>query len=192
MAISGNIIPEPFAIPPITTLSALPASILTACSLWKVSVVIMAFAASVLPVSSEVSPSATSPSCRSINAIFNCAPMGPVDKTATSSFITPKAEATSSAIFSAFFMPCSPVKLFAQPLFAITALIRPFSSCRFVNRRGAAFSLFNVNTPAALPPPSINANPLLPSFLPYALTPFTAQIPPLTSSIFISRSSPSS
>ena len=77
-------------------------------------------------------------------------PITPVEATRTSSERTPNCFAARSAVLRASFSPAVPVQALAHPAFAIIALALPFWICSWVRITGAAFTLFVVNTPAAV------------------------------------------
>ena len=95
--IFGWIMPEPLHMPPSVT--SLPPSVnCTAISFFTVSVVMIAFAASV-PFSREpsfVSASTFTPAL--MRSIGSCIPMTPVEPTSTASFAMPSASAAASAV----------------------------------------------------------------------------------------------
>ena len=93
----GWIIPEPLHMPPIVTVFP-PSSMVTATSLFFVSVVMIALEASVpLPVSPFNSGTMASIPLQ-IRSIGSCMPITPVDATNTSSAAMPNTFSTFSAV----------------------------------------------------------------------------------------------
>ena len=148
--IFGWIIPEPFAIPPIVT-SVSPAINVTATSFFFVSVVMIAFAASVPLARSAFFPLASSVIPALILSIGICIPITPVEPTRTPFSSIPRTFPASLAVSSQYFIPSSPVHAFAIPEFTITAcdfcLLSAICLSHFT---GAAFTTFVVNVPATL------------------------------------------
>ena len=107
-------------------------------------------------------------------------PMTPVDAVAISLDGMPVCSDANSMVLSQSLIPSIPVKQLAFPLFTTTKEIFPPFIISLVWIIGAATTLFEVNTAEALLSlDSITARPYLPSRVPAAFTPSTAQIPPL-------------
>ena len=106
-------------------------------------------------------------------------PITPVDAVAISLDGMPVMPDANSMVLSQSAIPASPVKQFAFPLFTTTNDILPPLIISLVWIIGAATTLFDVKTAeATLSLDSIIVRPYLPSRLPAARTPSTAQIPP--------------
>ena len=128
-----------------------PISKVTAASFFFVSVVMIAFAASVpfslllfFASASILIPDFT-------RSIGSCIPITPVEPTSTLSASTPRTQAASFAVSSQYFIPSSPVHAFAMPEFTITACgFRFDSTIARSHFTGAAFTRFVVKVPAAL------------------------------------------
>ena len=148
--IFGWIMPEPLHIPPMVTVVPFM-SICTATCLFFVSVVIMAFAASVpfsglLPKSGAI---AFTPAA--ILSIGSCFPITPVDATRTPSSDTPSACAAAFAVCAQYPIPSSPVQAFAIPaLTMITWASAPLVTWFLSHFTGAAFTRLIVKVPALL------------------------------------------
>ena len=118
--ILGWIMPDPFAMPPMVTICP-PISIVTAISFSQVSVVMIAFAASV-PFSREpfffcaiaIIPAATF-------SIGSCFPITPVEPIRTPFSEIFSASAAAFAVSLQYPNPSSPVHALAIPEFTITA-----------------------------------------------------------------------
>ncbi len=146
VAMSGESIAAPFAIPP--TLKPAPS---TSTSFRAVSVVIIATAAC-RPASPPPSKEAIKPGTPASNlAIGNGMPIRPVWQTRTSSAEVPIPSATISHMRSAARRPAVPVCALALPLEQTTADASPpvESRCARLTRTGAALALLLVNTAAA-------------------------------------------
>src|SRR5659263_146222 len=172
----GSIIPAPFAMPPIlTSLTS------TAICFGTESVVIIAWAAARLPSAESVNVNRRVSILESIQSTLSGVPITPVEATATCVSLICKRCASDLETLLASANPADPVKAFALPLLAMIARISLLClRCSRVTMTGAAVTLLVVKTPAAGPPPVMSATPFLPSLIPEALTPRTAQIPPST------------
>ena len=138
VAILGWIIPLPLAIPP--TVQTLPSrSKLTATSLRRVSVVIIASAASVPP--SARSAETSEGIALVIGSSGSGRPITPVDAIMKSSSESFRALAALSHIACAINSP-SALQVFALPELQRTAWAVPFSRCSCVTRIGAPLTLF--------------------------------------------------
>ena len=106
-------------------------------------------------------------------------PITPVDAVAISLDGIPVISDANWMVLSQSAIPSAPVKQLALPLFATTKDIFPPLIISLVWMIGAATTLFEVKTAEALLSlDSITVRPYLPSRVPAALTPSTAQIPP--------------
>ena len=106
-------------------------------------------------------------------------PITPVEEDAISEEGIPKSSLACDTIVSQSSIPCSPVKQFALPLLITIAESLPSFKTSFVWVIGAATTLLDVNTPAALLfGDTIIDTPYLPSLNPAACTSLTAHIPP--------------
>jgi len=152
VAMSGWIIPEPFAMP--VTVTGTP-SIVTRrdAPFGTVSVVMIARAASNQP-SSRSAPRAAG-SAATILPAGSGSMITPVENTSTSCIGQPSIDAAAAAVVRASAIPRSPVPAFALPAFTTSARIRPLSErWRRHTITGAAQKRFCVNTPAAAVPGS--------------------------------------
>ncbi len=139
VAISGAIIPEPFAMPSTLALPAFAEHILG-----YVSVVIMACAKR---VASGLNPSTRGAIFFMIFSAGSLTPITPVDSGMTSCCPTPSSEAMHFIMMEASFRPASPVHAFALPELATIALITPFLTKSTPIITGAAFTRFLVKAP---------------------------------------------
>ena len=152
----GWIIPEPLLMPPKVTVTVpVPSeegsSIETAHSLFTVSVVMMALLAS--NAASRESESAGTRSRMPFFSLFISitGPITPVEPIRTSSFVIPRTSAAYAAVSSQTAMPSGPQPAFAMPVFTTTARTVPPSCTSFLSHStGAAFTIFDVNVPAAV------------------------------------------
>ncbi len=185
VAIMGSIMPEPFAIPPMTA-SRPPIDTRTAASFGNGSVVMIARAAAD-PWSGASAPIAAGRPARILSRL-SATPMTPVDATNTSSTLHPTRRAVSAAISRATTRPRSPVHAFAQPLFATMARARPrvVARCSSDTMTGAAWARFVVNTAAAAAgrsdTSSARSRPplaLMPALTPAARNPAGVVTPPV-------------
>ena len=138
--------PLPFAIPP-TVMRRPATSRITAVCFAKVSVVMMAVAAS-SPVRSSSASTASGMAPRSLST-GNGTPITPVDATITSSGAHPRAFASASAVATASRSPCAPVHALAFPALMMTARAMPPAIWRRETVTGAAATWLVVKTPAA-------------------------------------------
>ena len=112
VAMSGRIIPAPFAIP--VTVNSRPATVRrTERPLGTVSVVMMARAARGQP--SSVSAVSAAGSAATMRSTGSGAPITPVEKGSTASAHTPPASARAAQVRSASSSPRGPVPAFALP-----------------------------------------------------------------------------
>src|SRR6266568_4315769 len=166
VAMSGWIIPAPFAMPPTVTIPA-GVSKRTAQCLGRVSVVIMARAASGPPSGVRRPAAARRPSATCSRG--SGTPITPVDSTSAVRGGRPAACSAACAIARAAASPGAPVQAFATRAFIATARIRPGRSAKrsASYTTGAARSAFFVNTPAVaqLVAPTSNATSGAPSAL---------------------------
>ena len=125
VAISGSSIAAPFAMPPITK----PSPSITTC-LAKVSVVMIAFAASSPSDSEDPNEDASPPTPSRAESRGNGMPMSPVWQSKTSSEAHESDVATACVRVRAAFSPGSPVAALAFPDVKSTALITPWVSLR--------------------------------------------------------------
>ena len=143
-------------------------------NLGRVSVVIMPAAAA---RQSEPRFALANSTPRAILSIGKWAPMTPVDITRTCSATIESASATRLEVARAFFKPIAPVQALALMVLVATARIDfGFSSSRCISSStGAAFTLFFVNTPAAMQSTSLTTSEKsgAPSFFSPAWTPAT-------------------
>ena len=121
----------------------------TATSLGRVSVVMMARAASAPPVRERASQAAGTPV--SNVGMSNWTPITPVDATMTSLAGQPTCSPTISVVFWALRRPTSPVAALAQPEFTMRARAHPYDTPSRWSREtmtGAAQNTFWVNVAA--------------------------------------------
>ena len=148
--IFGWIIPDPFAIPPIVTVLS-PIWNCTATSFFFVSVVMIAFAASVPLSMPAFFTFASSEIPALILSIGSCIPITPVDPTSTPASSIPSTFAASFAVSWQYIIPSTPVHALAIPELMITACdFCLFSTICLSHLTGAAFTTFVVNVPATL------------------------------------------
>ncbi|OQB11882.1 MAG: hypothetical protein BWY16_00569 [Candidatus Omnitrophica bacterium ADurb.Bin205] len=146
VAISGEIIPAPLAIPQMVT--GFPAILTLAVTPFeKVSVVIIASEASLIPLQDNFLTN--SGSAYLIFVKGNLLAIIPVEATRTFSFFTPKPLARMLAVFKESSSPFLPLKQLALPLLAMIALKNPPLPKKSLHRiTGAAGILLTVNKPA--------------------------------------------
>ena len=151
VAICGWIMPAPFAMPPMRISRPSSSRAVTACSLGRVSVVMIARAASV-PAPS-VRRSSSVGIVATMAATGSREPMRPVDAGSTSSGAQPRCCAAAATTARASSSPPGPVPAFAQPAFTTIARADPplAWSASSATRTGAARRRFVVNVAAAAP-----------------------------------------
>ncbi len=151
VAMSGAIMPAPLAMPLMVTV-ALPIRAFAVATLGKVSVVMIALAASSQPSSRA---SATSRSMTPSNAsALSGSPITPVEARKTSSALQPTALAASWAVKAQAVRPVLPVKALALPELTTSArALRPLSLARH-HSTGADGHFDLVKTPATAVPGS--------------------------------------
>ncbi len=146
VAMSGAIIPAPFAMPAMVTLVP-PTRTVRVATFGNASVVIIACAARQNPPSSSDSIAAATP--RRMGSAGSTTPILPVEHGSTASTAMPSAAATCAHAAFATRMPAVPVHALALPLFVTIACARPVASRGTTSCTGAAFTRFVVTTPAA-------------------------------------------
>ena len=148
---SGAIMPAPLAMPAMVTV-ATPSRARAVATLGKVSVVVIAWAASSQPpaCARATRPSITAPNWRTSSG----SPMTPVEARKTSAGLQAAALAASSAVNLQAARPLLPVKALALPeLMTSARALRPLSLSRH-HSTGAEGHFERVNTPAAAVPSS--------------------------------------
>src|ERR1700709_1953260 len=157
VAISGAIMPAPFAMPLMVTL-ALPSLMVLVATLGKVSVVMIALAAFIQSPGTAASASvASTPS----NLVASSgSPMTPVEARNTSSTLQPAALAAIDAVKAVDCLPLLPVKALALPEFTTSARAEdlPPASLARHHSTGADGHFDLVKTPATVVPSSITAS----------------------------------
>src|SRR4051794_27015979 len=151
VAMSGAIMPAPLEMPLMVT-SASPSLTVAVATFGYVSVVMMAFAAS---VHRSGLPSLTSPASRWLNLVVSSgSPMTPVDARKTSPAVQPAAFAAASPVSAVDSRPFCPVKALALP--ELTTSTRALPEPRFWRQKstGAEGHFDLVNTPATAVPAS--------------------------------------
>ena len=141
VASAGWIIPEPLAIPP----TVKPSVAATEC-LGRVSVVMIASAASIPPSSLRLATTCGKPLL--ILSSGSGTPMRPVDSTTTSSSERLSRAAVCAAMAMASDSPWAPVTALATPELITTACGWALRRCDFDTRSGAACTWFVVNMAA--------------------------------------------
>ena len=142
VAIAGESIAAPFAIPP-----TVAPPVRATASFASVSVVMIARAAAAPPSGASCPHSFGMPT--SSTSIGIGMPMRPVEHTSTSSVARPRPWAVSSHMRAALRRPGSPVAALALPELSTTDAARPSRRCRCDTCTGAACARFVVKTPAA-------------------------------------------
>jgi hypothetical protein len=184
VAISGSIMPDPFAMPPTRKLPA-PVRTSTAASFGKGSVVMIARAADGPPSRASADPAAAMPAIARSRS--SDTPITPVEATSACDASAPTVRAAASAIASAVTSPSGPVHALAQPLLiAIARAWPPDARSRAIDTRtGAACARLVVKTAAAEAAMSltISATSRPPAFLmplatPAERNPAGAETPP--------------
>src|SRR5262245_14293385 len=174
VAMSGRIIPAPFAIP--VTVAA-PAR--RALAFGTVSVVMIASAARPQLSSRRSATHAGSPA--TILASGSGSMITPVENGSTSRGSQPSCRAAASQLALASASPVFPVPAFALPVFTTSARVgRPKARCSLATWTGAAQKRLRVNTPATLAPcasvtssRSLRPDLRIPASATPSLTPFT-------------------
>ncbi len=155
VAMSGAIMPAPLAMPLMVTL-ALPSLTVAVATFGKVSVVMIAVAASIQP--SGVAASASVASTPSNLVASSGSPITPVEARKTSPVAQPTAFDAICAVNAVDCLPVLPVKALALPELTTSArALPPFSLARH-HSTGADGHFDLVNTPAAVVPLSITAS----------------------------------
>jgi len=149
VAMSGAIMPLPFAMPLIRT-STPPILAVRVAAFGKVSVVIM-------PRAAASQASSPSDACRdgSAETSFSCgrtSPITPVDAMNTCFAGQPARSAAAAAVAMQASRPALPVKTLALPAFTTTARALPAPSAARHQSTGAPGHLLEVNTPATVVP----------------------------------------
>ena len=155
VAMSGAIMPEPFAMPLSVTATS-PISARWVASLGNVSVVMMARAASVQRLSAA-SAAIFAITLSNLDASSG-SPMTPVEAMNTCSGAQPAASAANFAVASTASAPRWPVKALALPEFTTSALASPCWSCARHQSTGADAVLERVSTPPACVPSGNSAS----------------------------------
>src|SRR5450759_3288304 len=182
VAMLGLIMPEPLAMPP--TVHRTPStSNATATSLAKVSVVMMATAASAPPPGVSAVAAAWMPGRTASIGIGTL--VTPVDATITWCGSQPSAVAVACAMAMASSVPCSPVHALALPELTTVARIDPCAMCARETFTGGAAMVLVVKTAAAgtavahaIMATSGLPDGLMPAEIPDARKPFGAVTPP--------------
>ena len=155
VAMSGAIMPAPLAMPLIVTL-ALPSLTVAVATFGKVSVVMIALAASIQP--SGPASSAIASSTPSNLVASSGSPITPVEARNTSAGLQPIALAASCAVSAVAFLPVLPVKALALPELTTSARAPPPFSLSRHHSTGAEAHFEVVNTPATVVPFSISTS----------------------------------
>ena len=149
VAIAGDSIAAPLAMPPMVATTPCATSTRCTVSLRTVSVVSMAVAAASPPAASALSAVASFGIPDSTGSIGIGIPISPVEQTSTSRGAQPSDSAVSSAMRSASRRPASPVAALALPELSTTAAARPSWRWMRLICTGAAATRLDVNTPVA-------------------------------------------
>ena len=149
VAMSGAIMPAPLAMP-LRVTSTSPSCAVRVATLGKVSVVMMALAASSQPVSAARSSQA--PSTASNFEASSGSPMTPVEARKIRSGEQPAARAAISAVSRVAAAPRCPVKALALPELTTSACALPPGRCVRHQSTGADGQRERVNTPATAAP----------------------------------------
>ncbi len=155
VAMSGAIMPEPLAMPLMTT-CALPIRAVRVAPLGKVSVVMMAAAACSQP--RGLVSAAKAGSAATILAEGGGSPMTPVEAMKTSWGLQPTACAAAWAVRLTVSMPLRPVKALELPELTTTARARPWRRPARHQSTGAEAIAERVKTPAIAVPGSKTAS----------------------------------
>ena len=155
VAMSGMIMPAPLAMPLMVTL-ALPSLTVAVATFGKVSVVMIALAASIQ--SSGVAASASVASTPSNLVASSGSPITPVEARNTSPVVQPTAFAAICAVSAVDCLPVLPVKALALPEFTTSARSCPRPSLARHHSTGADGHFDLVNTPATVVPLSMTAS----------------------------------
>ena len=149
VAMSGAIMPDPLAMPPMTT-GVSPIRAVAPAPFAKVSVVRIASAAG--SQASSVSDAARPGIASVMRSIFGRTPMTPVEAIAMSRARRRSAAAAALAVVATHSAPEGPVKALALPALTTSAEARPCSSIARVQRTGGAAVFERVVTPATVVP----------------------------------------
>ena len=149
VAMSGAIMPEPFAMPAMVT-AAPSISAVAKAPLGKVSVVMIARAAASMPSARRAS--VRSGTLAVMRSTGRRSPMTPVEATSTSSGAHRSAAATASASARTAASPSAPRKTLALPALTMTARALPRGRTARHQRTGWPAVVERVRTPAALLP----------------------------------------
>ena len=155
VAMSGAIMPAPLAMPLMVTL-ALPSFTVAVATFGKVSVVMIALAASIQSPGAAVSASV--PSTPSNLVASSGSPITPVEARNTSLGLQPTALAAIEAVSVVACRPVLPVKALALPEFTTSARAWPRPSLARHHSTGADGHFDWVKTPATAVPLSITAS----------------------------------
>jgi hypothetical protein len=146
VAISGAIMPAPLAMPLMTT-STSPIATRAVATLGKVSVVMIARAASIRP--SGLALAASLPRTAAILPLSSGSPITPVEAMNISAGAAPVASPAALATWATALAPMPPVKALALPELTTKARARPCARFWRHQSTGAEGHLERVNTPAA-------------------------------------------
>ena len=155
VAMSGMIMPAPLAMPLMVTL-ALPSFTVAVATFGKVSVVMIALAASIQW--SGVAASASVASTPSNLVASSGSPITPVEARNTSPVVQPTAFAAVCAVSAVDCLPVLPVKALALPEFTTSARACPRPSLARHHSTGADGHFDLVKTPATVVPLSMTAS----------------------------------